>query len=82
MVLILAEDDCAPDSLAFFKKEFEKLMNMTVSDFISKAKKVSQNEYEMQYVWNNYSLGGDSSHPWYELHKLEEGDKYFQKQSP
>lgn len=63
MKYLLLEDDCAPDSLAWFEEELKKQFNLTIHDFKSKGRRATGDDY-IKYHYQGYilSIYADDQH--------------------
>jgi hypothetical protein len=72
----LVQDECAPDAMEYFEKEFIEKMGMTVKEFKAKALKIEVDDgYGFEWLWTNegfhYCLSIEAGDPFYKLYKTE-----------
>lgn len=69
--LILTEDDCAPDALEAFEKQFKVKTGMSLQKFKTQAKRID-GEYDCSYVYDKYTLTCSADSPYWELFEEDE----------
>lgn len=69
MEILIQQDDCAPDALEVFEKDFEYLTKMTIQEFQKVAFEVP---FEMGFVWSHkgYRLEWFCDDPYYTLKEV------------
>lgn len=70
MHLILQEDDCSPDSLESFDREFLQITGKTRTEWKESAVLV-ENGYNITYKGNGYTLTCSADSPYWELYADE-----------
>lgn len=68
-VLILQEDDCAPDHAMTFAKQFQELVGCTLSEFKAMSKSTAKDDY-MSWKTREYLLECGAYDPYYSLYKI------------
>lgn len=68
MNYLLIEDDCAPDALEYFEKNFTKIVGLTIREFEALAKPMEDNEFGTEY--NGFVLEYFPEAPQYHLSRL------------
>jgi len=66
---ILVEDECAPDALEFFKKEFEEIVGESLKEFIESSDKSQGTEYSSVCIKGKYKLTHSADCPQYYLYE-------------
>lgn len=62
------QDDCAPDSLEYFDKRFEKILGCTRKEFKNKSVYTSVDDgYSHYWRFENYILEIHADDPYYKL---------------
>ena len=70
--LILQQDDCAPDALEFFLKDFEKMFSMTLQEFKKQAlRREVDDGYEIIYTRDDIEVTIEAGDPWYKVYRIE-----------
>lgn len=70
MIKLLQQDDCAPDSLEYFEKEFIKITKMNIKTFESKADySLVDDGMTMRWELDDWILEYSADDPFYQLHE-------------
>lgn len=70
-LLILSEDDCAPDAREYFEKEFKEILGMSIKEFEKKATRIERDEGRVVEYWlGKYMMDYSADHPFYSLYDL------------
>ncbi len=75
MEILLKQDDCAPDSFESFCKDFIKVTNMSLQEFLIKSK-IKDSIIRVHYLVDDYLLEFCADHPFYVLYLMEGGDEH------
>lgn len=68
--ILLKQDDCAPDSMEHFLKEFEKLFNISFKEFKSMSKYSDDIDY-FKWEYLNIIVEWCIEYPFYIVYKEE-----------
>lgn len=75
MKKVLQQDECAPDSLEYFEKDFIKETNFSLRDFISKSElTTSEDKTTITHSFNEYVLKWSCEDPFWTLYKKQDYD--------
>lgn len=79
MKKLLEQDDCAPDSLVYFKKEMLEKWNLEFNDIKKEENRSIPDPDEMtiQWVFKNYVMEIYADSPWYVLYEVRYIPKIF-----
>ncbi len=66
--LVLQQDDCAPDSMEYFEKQFLEMFKTTFTQFKIQAKKTTQ-EMGADYDKDNIHIEWSCEDPFYKVYK-------------
>lgn len=70
-LLLLAEDDAAPDAREYFEKHFFEVVGKTVREFEEVAyKRELDDGYAVEYCFGDLVLTSSADSPWYELYRF------------
>ena len=70
--LILQQDDCAPDALEFFLKDFEKMFSITLQEFKKQAvMREEDGGYEIIHAKDDIEVTIEAGDPWYKVYRIE-----------
>lgn len=68
---LFQQDDCAPDSLEYFLKSFQKTTEMTMGEFVKKAELKTENDsMTMQWWYSKWVLEYSGDDPFYILYEV------------
>lgn len=70
-LLLLAEDDTAPDAREYFEKDFLALVGRTVEEFKETAhRREIDDGYAVEFFFGDLVLSASADSPWYKLHRF------------
>lgn len=69
MTIILQQDDCAPDSLEFFERDFTNETGLTIQEFKDKAR-IETCNIGFSWTVGDYCLEWYCDDPFYALSKI------------
>jgi hypothetical protein len=69
--VVASQDECAPDSLEYFKKDFEKIVGQSFDDWMKDSERtVSADGYCIVRIKGEFRLYCDAGEPWWRLEQL------------
>ena len=76
--LLLAQDDCAPDSLEYFIKEMQEKFGLSIKDFKEDGEEDLVNEILQEWRLGEYVLSFSGDDPYYRLERTIRESILFQ----
>jgi hypothetical protein len=71
-ILLLSEDECAPDAREYFIKKMEKLFKLSFKKIKEAGTRVDPDHATMEWHYQDYILSIAADDPFYKLEQIKE----------